>query len=247
MKLWPFAVKPLLDPETAAWHRENFRWLVETFGAVTGFDHRQLIVPAPSVFTTNKLGGHALAEHILAQVKLHAGLTDWDAELVADDSVPPEDGSDNIVKPVHGKFAAGTFSLGAGNRIRITYATRSLAEPEILIATLAHELAHYLLATAPGELPVPDDEHEFLTDLAAVFLGFGTFLANSAFTFQQFQDGMMQGWKTSRLGYLPETDLVFATALFLKARGAGPEAAKRYLKPHLGKMLERAMAQVSGL
>src|SRR5205085_12416082 len=48
-----------------------------------------------------------------------------------------------------------------------------LAHPGRLIATFAHELAHYLLATAPTSPPCEDDEHEFLTDLTAAYLGFG--------------------------------------------------------------------------
>ena len=43
----------------------------------------------------------------------------------------------------------------------------------------------------------------------------------------------MQGWRWQRAGYLPEADIVFALALFLRAKGLEPGEACRSLKPHL--------------
>jgi hypothetical protein len=42
-------------------------------------------------------------------------------------------------------------------------------------------------------------------------------------------------------GYLPEADLVFALALFLRAKRQEPVEACGCLKPHLAKLLRRAM------
>ncbi len=74
-----------------------------------------------------------------------------------------------------------------------------------MVATFAHELAHFLLATSPEPLPVPDEEVEFLTDLTAVFLGFGLFLCNTRFRYEQFSDGVSAGWSMKRQGYCPST------------------------------------------
>jgi hypothetical protein len=113
-----------------------------------------------------------------------------------------------------------------------------------LIAVFAHELAHYLLATA-GEWPVcADDEKECLTDLAAVFMGFGVFLANARFSRETYTDGVWHGWRIGHAGYLPEADLIFALALFLRAKGLDADAACDSLKPHLAKLLRRAMHEM---
>ena len=37
----------------------------------------------------------------------------------------------------------------------------------------------------------------------------------------------MQGWRWQRAGYLPEADLVFALALFLRAKGIDAESGVR--------------------
>ena len=111
-----------------------------------------------------------------------------------------------------------------------------------LIGAFAHELGHHLLRL-PTATPPPidgDDELECLTDLAAIYLGFGIFLANQAFTFAQHGDALSQGWRMSRRGYLPEADLVFGTALFLAVKALDPAPALACLKPHLASQMKRA-------
>lgn len=73
--------------------------------------------------------------------------------------------------------AAGTFSEGR-RRYRITLDTDELARPDDLVATIAHELAHARLL---GERRLRGDEfdNELTTDLTALILGFGVFVANS--------------------------------------------------------------------
>ena len=85
---------------------------------------------------------------------------------------------------------------------------------------------------------------EFLTDLAAVYLGFGVFLANTRFEFEATSDGTMQGWRWQNSGYLPEADLIYALALFLRAKELHEDPACEALKPHLAKLLKRAMLEL---
>src|SRR5579863_2187491 len=76
-----------------------------------------------------------------------------------------------------------------GYEARMLVALRStqLSDPLSLVATMAHELGHVILLG--GELISPKTpDHEPLTDLLTVFLGFGIFNANSAGRFKQYQD-----------------------------------------------------------
>jgi hypothetical protein len=107
-------------------------------------------------------------------------MADWEADLAADDNPLADDASLALAMIAPQKHALGTFGV-AGNRIAISYVPALLKRPDHLIATLAHELAHYLLATARESPPCEKEEGEFLTDLAAVYLGFGVFLANARF------------------------------------------------------------------
>lgn len=238
--MWPFTRKRVVDAETAAWHVENFSWLLRQFGGGGAFAAAKLVLPKPGFFDSAGEQGHALAERIFNQVKNYCEMRDWEVDLVEDDNPLAREAPVSPAMIAPQRHALGTFAVGRG-RIQISYVPALLAWPERLIATFAHELAHYLLATTPEPPLCANDEMECLTDLAAVFMGFGVFLANSRFHVETFSDGPMQGWRMGHSGYLPEADLIFALALFLRAKGLGAEAASDSLKPHLGKLLRRAL------
>jgi hypothetical protein len=238
--MWPFKPKPVVDASTAAWHVENFAWLARQFAGGGAFAETKLVLPKRGFFTTDGEQGHASAQRIFLQVKHHCRMDDWEVDLVADDNPLAVDGMPTVDMIAPRKHALGTFGV-AGNRVQISYVPTLLRRPEQLIATFAHELAHYLLATA-AEWPVcADDEKECLTDLAAVFMGFGVFLANARFSRETYTDGVWHGWRIGHAGYLPEADLIFALALFLRAKGLEADAACDSLKPHLASLLRRAM------
>lgn len=247
--MWPFKRKPIVDTDTATWHIDNFAWLAATFGKDGFFAGSVLALPKPGFFPSDGETGHARALCIFEQVKEYCGLRDWPVELVADDNpVAVHAATPTLatldVMPTEDKQAQGTFSVADGV-VRITYSASMLGQPERLIATFAHELAHYLLASADSAPPCDEDEHEFLTDLTAVFLGFGVFMANAAFDFEALHDSMLQGWRMRRTGYLPEPDLVFATALFITAKDLDPAPALDCLKPHLAKQLRHALRDLA--
>lgn len=238
--MWPFARKGVVDAETAAWHVENFLWLLRQFGGGDAFANTKLVLPKPGFFTADGEQGHALALRIFNQVKDYCDMRDWQVDLAEDDNPLAREVPMSAAMIAPQRHALGTFAVGR-ERIQISYVPALLARPERLIATFAHELAHYLLATAREPPPCADDEMECLTDLTAVFLGFGVFLANGRFHVETFSDGPMQGWRMGHCGYLPEADLIFALALFLRAKGFGAEATCGCLKPHLATLLRRAL------
>ena len=238
--MWPFKRRPIVDAETAAWHVDNFAWLIRQFGGSNTFADTQLVLPKPGFFVFDGEQGHALAVRIFDQVKCYCRMSDWEVDLVADDNPLATPAPISLAMIAPQKHALGTFAV-AGTRIQISYVPALLQRPDRLIATFAHELAHYLLATSAEQPPCEADETEFLTDLAAVYLGFGVFLANTRFEFEVLRDGPLQGWQMAHSGYLPEADLIFALALFLRARSLEPDEACNCLKPHLATMLRRAL------
>jgi hypothetical protein len=218
-------------------------WLIREFGGRDGLAESTLVLPKPGFFTFEGEQGHSLALRLFEQVKTYCGMSDWEVDLIPDDNplAATPTLSAAMVEPQ--RHALGTFGVD-GNHIQITYATAQLQRPDRLIATFAHELAHYLLATAANSPPCEDDEIEFLTDLAAVYLGFGVFLANTRFEFEAMSDGPMQGWRWQNSGYLPESDLIFGLALFLRAKELDAHPACDALKPHLAKMLKQAISEL---
>ncbi len=112
-------------------------------------------------------------------------------------------------------------------------------EPLSLVATFAHELAHVRLL---GEHRLEKDEEdgEQVTDLLAVFLGFGVFMANSASRTNVFL-GLVEGRESSRLGYLSDTELAYALAIvaWLHCEGKPPWA--NLLRPNVRQPMVEAI------
>ncbi|WP_443747860.1 hypothetical protein [Asticcacaulis solisilvae] len=242
--MWPFKPKPILEPETAQWHVRNFCWLLRNLRHTPMFENTQLILPRPGFFTADDAEGHARGQAIFAQVKAHAGMAEWPVRLVSDVKVYEPHG--DLVQATTRNTPLGLFMRDHAGGVEIAYAPRLLKDFPGLISTFAHELAHYVVHSIEDTLPCDPAEEEFLTDQTACFLGFGVFLANGAFQFEQWRDSGAgtQGWQTRRSGYLSERDLVFDLALFLAAKGLPASEAAQCLKPHLADLLKVAMKDV---
>jgi hypothetical protein len=69
--IWPFARKPVVDDETAAWHVDNFAWLIRQFGGAAGLAKSNLVLPMPGYFVTEGEKGHPFALRIFDQIKTY--------------------------------------------------------------------------------------------------------------------------------------------------------------------------------
>jgi hypothetical protein len=242
--MWPFKAKPILEPEAAEWHVRNLCWLLRNLRHTPMFEDTRLVLPKPGHFKTDGTEGHAKATAIFERVKTYAGMTDWPVRLVSD--VKVYEPNNDLIQAASRNTPLGLFMRDHGGGVQIAYAPRLLNEPVALIATFAHELAHYVVHSIEDTVPCDPAEEEFLTDQAACFLGFGVFLANSAFQFERWRDtgSGTQGWRTRRNGYLTERDLIFDLALFLAVKGLSPADAIPCLKPYLADLLKAAVKDV---
>ncbi len=140
-----------------------------------------------------------------------------------------------------GKRAAGLYMhaheqerehSGRDGRMVVAIRSTMLKDPTSFVATAAHELGHVILLG--GKLMSGSTEdHEPMTDLLTVFLGFGIFTANSAARFQQFQSDRRIGWSMQRLGYLPEKVFGYALAKFATERNESKAEWARHLTPNV--------------
>lgn len=227
----------LPEESTIEWLFDVYTWLLSETGGYSRFRERaRLVLPTEAFFPIPRdMQGDALAQALFAATREHASMAALSCELVAHEELPTAgDVLGNLPHQYSHSGAAGAFhGAGAGSGL-ISYAPSGLADPESFVATMAHELGHFLIRGFKEPAPGGDEAQEPATDVCAIFLGFGVFTANSAFKFEQYQSGTMQGWRTRRLGYLGERPLSYALAIFLALLGLDLHATTGTLRgnPH---------------
>lgn len=233
-----FGKSTFLDADVEDWCLETWGWLLGNLGGMPRFKLIPLVTASREFFPPTETTGHERALYVFDRVRSLMAMEGWPAELEPLERL-------EAVQRV-GTYAAlrrrqhtpsGTFRIEDG-KVFITYATDLIDEPRKLIATLSHELSHYLLATFRQPIPGGNHLHELATELTVAFTGFGIFGANSAFHFQQHQDPFGQGWTTQRHGYLSERTWAFALALFAELRGV--EIPRDQLKSSVADLTRKA-------
>lgn len=240
-----FKSKPILSDEDTEFQIATFSWLLRNFGGKDFYEDSILILPTKEYFPSRVENEKDAAIETFEAVKKYAGMEEWPCKLEAQENDVETRLAPTLTVQNAPSSPLGTFQAKENNDIVITYNPNLVNNPTQLVATYAHELAHYLTGSCPEEPPGGWDNWEFATDIAATFLGFGLFMANSAFNFQQFTAVDSQGWQYNRSGYLSEAEHIFSLAIFLRLRGMGVESALPYLKPSLKKLLKKAVKQLS--
>ena len=196
--------KPFLDTARREWQFESFAWLLRNCGGYPKFLETVPVLPIEEHFPDRGMSGHAAVAALFRRVRDHAGMADWPC----------------IVEP-----AQGANSTASAEGIRVCRYDPGQRQPTVLVAHFARELACYLVESfedSPGGCTLSGP----VIDLAAVFIGFGVFIANAALE--------------SGEGDLNEGERVHALALFCLLRRIPPESLDVYLNPHLRKYLRLA-------
>jgi hypothetical protein len=230
-----------VDEDELEFQLATFQWLGREFGP----PRDALVLPTAGFFPPSPNKGAARVADLFGHVKRAAGMEDWPCELRAGAGERPAHvGTGLLLRHEGASPPCGTFQVTGADglqKVVITYNPSLADDPTGLIATFAHELAHYLMSTAKSDPPGGWELHELHTDLAAVHLGFGLFLANSARSFAQFQSAGEMGWSARSQGYLSEGALVTALAIVERLAGRDPLAAAPHLKDYLEKDLRRTV------
>lgn len=245
----------LVDSEVVEWQFEYFEWLIDNFSSAPGLPDSELWRPIPEHFVPTDVGkrplsGRPLVKNIFNSVKKKCH---FDSEqifrLVPSDEAKPQSLGGVAMVQTNEQGACGRYQIKTNEdgsySETITYDRDLTEDPVQLIATFAHELSHALHVRSREPVDIEPELYEMFTDLTAVYLGFGIFTANTRFNFSAYQDADIQGWQAKGAGYLPEADIIFATALFMKIKNIPQEIGSEYLKSRLRKSLKKAFKQLS--
>ncbi len=206
------------------WTEVRMRWLAEQFG-IDQLLGAPVVTPTEEFFPDPYDGDAAGARRLLDFLCGFMGVAPGSVslEVCADVQLPG---------------AAGHYDPSGRKTIRV--AESQLGDPERLLATLAHELAHEILLGRKLLDPNAPD-HELVTDLLPVFLGVGLFAANATVRASAGFSGGWSWWQVARQGYLPSRVFGYALALFAFARGEDDPAWAVHLRPDAASPLREGL------
>ena len=185
-------------------------------------------------------GDLASTQVLLRRLMLYAGL-----DLPADLHVGEPPGSRD------GRHALAWFEGIEKGRCRFGLDSEQLADPQILIAALCHEIGH-AFRHRHGLVKSDRDREEDLTDLTTIYLGFGIFTVNASDRYEQIfhLEGNVQVTQRrfTQAGYLSPQEMSFLLAAQLMARGlplSRCKAIARLLETNQADYLPRIVRHLS--
>ncbi|MEM6805375.1 MAG: hypothetical protein AAF696_28515 [Bacteroidota bacterium] len=210
---WNRKIKCPITPADKSWIEDRLDWIDRK---LLSLSEQKTILPTPDFFGEKYDASMTAARLIFHKIGDCMGIDTYKIKL---DFYQEGAGKSDRFINSSGK---GTLGLYSGNPFQqdIQIEIQSLKQAERLVAVMAHELSHHFLISQRN-IRIEGIEEEYITDLLTIVFGFGIFMGNSKFIFQQWQDADgWQGWSTSSSGYLPQPVIAYALAELEVRKGA---------------------------
>jgi len=234
--------KPLLEDSSVQWLFAAYGWALRHFDAALFFRETRLVLPDNRHFPGRADTLEGMAELIFARVKDYAGVAHWPTRLVLPNSCSLVETPQVQIKGAL-RGPGGIADPQAANHLLIPYNPQQLNNPEGIIASFAHVLAHHLAQMAPEPPPGGVSYWPHVTELLAIYLGFGVMFANSAFTFRG-GCGSCYNPQAVRDAYLSEQESSYALAIFGVLKEIPPGSVTVHLKRHLRGFYKQACREI---
>ncbi len=231
-----FKKQPLLEEDVVTWLFSGFGWALRNFGNER-FNEAVLVTPSNRHFPGREASVEGMAGLILDRVKGYAGLAHWPTRLINHheyDADPTAEASSRQV-----------LENAAELKLTLFYEPQQVANPQVMIANYAHALAHHLGGLAPEAPPCDEDQWLHLMEVVAVYMGFGVIMANTAHPFRGGGCGGCRSAAMDRSGFLAETEVTYALAIFCVLKGLPVADVAGLLKGSLRGFFKKAVKEVS--
>ena len=220
-----------LEPDEKAWVEQRMVWLKEQFGSKP--IRRPLLEPSSHLLPKKWDGSYEAGADLLLRLCEFMLVNRDRLHLEFYSKYESHEMDSAYAGERHSSGPAGLYFHPKEKQILVIALEESgLLRPASLAATICHELAHVHLL-ADNRIKQDEDDCEPLTDLLTVYFGAGILTANSAFQFNQWQDGRRQGWNVSRQGYLSEALFGYALASFSWYRGDVESPWRKHLRENI--------------
>lgn len=241
----------MLDEGSVQWLFDLYAWALQNFDARLFFERSILVIPDNKHFPGTASSAADMAQIIFDKVREYAGLRHWPCRLTTDQTCLTEQPARLAIEGTSLRtMDFGTMEGviadkgGEDESLAILYDPRQVTNPEAIIASFSHTLAHYLGSMAPTLPPGGDDNWPHVTEVLAVFMGFGLMFANSAFEYRNMTCGSCQPMKVQRQSFLSQYDITYALAIFAVLKGIPLKEVNSHVKKSLRSYFKKAYKDV---
>ncbi len=240
-----FNKKALLEESETLWLFDTFKWALENFDSEFFYKETILVLPTNHFFPGKAGSEYEMADLICNQVKRYAGISHWPTQITDQNSCElsstPLLGIQGSLRHVEEEIVKGNTTTD--DYLLMPYNPQQVNNPEGMIATFSHVIAHYMASVANQSPPGGDQFLPQATEVLAIYLGFGLMFANSAFTFKG-GCGSCYNPNAIRSSYLTEYESTYALAIFSVIKEIPNIEISRHLKGHLKSFYNRATNEI---
>ena len=239
--------EPLLEEDAVQWIFASYAWALRNFDATVFYDETILVTPSSEHFPGRESSVQGMASLIFERVRAYAGMQHWPFQLVAGDLCQQPAAAPPLIEgALRGSKGIAPVDGEAAQQLMISYDPQAVGNPEAMIAGFAHSLAHHLGSMATEPPPGGLQNWPHLTEILAVFMGFGLMFANSAFNVRTRSCGSCGGSAAERYNFLSQYDITYALALFCVLKEIPNRDATPHLKKSLRGFFRRSVKEIHG-
>lgn len=238
---------PILEETSSQWLFDAFAWALENFDADHFYNETVLVLPNNNFFPGKVDSVEGMANLIFDQVKTYAGIGHWPTRLVEEGSTASlEAPAVEIKGALRGAGGIADDSVDDTQRLPVVYFPQQISNPEAMISSFAHIIAHHLGQMADKPPPGGSEYWPHVTELLAIYTGFGVMFANSAFTYSGGGCASCYNPAANRDAYLSEREATYALAIFSVLKAIPVSEITKHLKGHLRGVFKKAVKEING-
>lgn len=236
---------PVLETRSSQWLFDTFAWALDNFDAEYFYAETELVLPNNRFFPGSVDSQETMANLIFDRVKVYAGISHWPTRLVLNSDSPSLEAPKVEIKgALRGAGGITDDSVDDEHRLPILYNPQQISNPEGMISSFAHIISHHLGQMADEPPPGGNKYWPQVTELLAIYTGFGVMFANSAFTFRG-GCGSCYNPAANRDAYLSEREATYALAIFSVLKEIPTSAVTKHLKSHLRGVFKKSVKEIN--
>lgn len=262
-----FKKAEVVDAETSQNIRECFDWAINNFDRSYFYNSTALVQPTREYFPDRTDSEFAMAQALCKRILAYTGLSHWPFKVVAPQQFAPQmpallnlntqarlaqvqshDQGQNAelnAAVLNASLETTDASQIETSTLEISYASMMMRKPMDLVGSMSKNIAQHYLYQAQNQYPQNGSAQFFdaNAEIIAIFMGFGIFIANSAYTFRG-SCAKCYDPRANRAAALSENEAIYCLALFCHYKEIPNKNVTPSLKGYLRSSFKRARAQV---